>query len=147
MNTYVADQALRLADSDDDKFDPFNDHASAEFEKLLEKSASTRIYINESLYPQLKDLASAAEYITNGEITYKEFKQLNDFEYYKNGGYPSPNSPSRSWSIYDRFAQAHRMMKKYGFDQADELAREFGLNIEIGEKHPVMHPWMLADNE
>lgn len=147
LNTYVADKELRLADSDDDKFEPFKDRKSEDFQKLLEKSAYTRIEINESLYPQLKQLGNAAEYITNGEVTYKEFKQLNDFEYYKDGGYPSPSSPSRSWSIYKRFADAHRLMKKYEIDQADELSYEFGLNINIEELHPVTHPWMLANEE
>jgi len=145
LNTYVADQDLKLADSDDDKFEPFNEHESEEFQNLLEKSARTRISINENLYPQLKELGNAAEYITNGEITYKEFKMLNDFEYYQNGGYPSPTSPSRSWSIYNNFANAHRLMDKYKFDQAKELSKEFGLDITVGPKNPVMHPWMLAE--
>lgn len=144
LNTYVSDKDLKLANKDDNNFEPFGEHSSEDFEKLLQKSASTKSYINTILYPQLKQLAAAAEYITNGEITYKEFKQLNDFEYYKNGGYPSESTPGRAWAIYNNFANAHRLMDKYGFDQSSELCNEFGLEINVVQKNPKTHPWMLA---
>lgn len=147
LNTYMSDEDLKLADDDDNKFEPFDEHDANEFQQILEHSAQTRIYINEVLYGRMKQLAEAAEYITNGEIGYKQFKMLNDFEYYKDGGYPTPSTPAKLWSIFNRFNEAYRLMEKYDFKQYIDLSHEFGVDVELHEQHPVTHPWMLAEDE
>ena len=116
-----------------------------EFEKIMEDSAKKREYINKVLYGQYKTYAKAAEYITKLELTYGKFKQLVDWEYYKEGGYPSPTTPAKLWSIFNRFNESIRLVNKYGFTQQDGLCKEFGLNIELVKPVPVKHPWMTDD--
>lgn len=147
LNTYMSDEDLKLADEDDTKFEPFDDHTSNEFQSILERSAQTHIYINDVLYGRMKDLAAAAEHITEGDVDYKKFKMINDFEYYINGGYPTPTTPAKLWAIYNKFNDAHRLMTKYNFKQPDDLCEEFGLDITLREPKPVTHEWMLADDE
>ena len=40
-----------------------------------------------------------------------------------------------------------RLMNQYEFTQQNELNHEFGINIELGETHPVEHPWMKSEEE
>lgn len=146
LNTYMSDEDLKIADDADTAFEPFEEHKSDEFQKILENSAMTRTYINTTLYGRLKALGEAAEYITYGELDYKKFKMINDFEYHINGGYPKPSTPAKLWSIYNKFNDAHRLMTKYEFTQQDNLCDEFGLDVTLNEPKPVTHPWMLAED-
>ena len=91
------------------------------------------------------DAAKAAEYITKLELTYGKFKQLVDWEYYKDGGYPTPTTPGKLWSVFNRFNESLRLIDKYGFTQHEALKKEFGLNITLTNPAPVNHPWMVED--
>ena len=146
LSTYMSDENLKLANDEDTTFEPFEEHESNNFEKILERSAQTRLYINHVLYGQMRMLGEAAEYITNGDLTPKRFKLINDFEYYINGGYPKPETPAKLWSIFNKFNEAYRVMDKYKFTQQGDLCDEFGLDITLNEEHPVVHPWMINDD-
>ena len=111
-------------------------------------SAKKREYLNTVLWRKYKQLAKAAEYATKCELEYKDFKNLVDWQHYKDGGYPSPTSPSKVWSIFNHFNYTHRTLTKWGYDDtANELKNEFGLNVGETEPHPVEHPWMAAKDE
>ena len=64
---------------------------------------------------------------------------------HKEGGYPSPTTPAKLWSIFNRFNESIRLITQYGFSQQDGLCKEFGLNIELVKPVPVKHPWMTED--
>ena len=113
----------------------------------MEDSAKKREYINKILYGQYKKYAKAAEYITKLELNYGDFKKLVDWEHYKEGGYPSPTTPAKLWSVFDKYAHAMNLMTKYEFTQQNELNKEFGLDIKLMTPHPVKHPWMTAEGD
>lgn len=83
-----------------------------EYESILNDSVKTRSFINNVLYPKYKKLAEAAEYISEGDITYDRFKTMVDYEHYL-GGYPSPNSPGKLEAVICKFLEAYYLMKKY----------------------------------
>ena len=145
LESYMSGNELKITDGDNYEYKPFADYKSEEFEKIMEDSAKKREYINKTLYGQYRTYAKAAEYITKLELTYGKFKQLVDWEYYKDGGYPSPTTPAKLWSIFNRFNESIRLLDKYGFNQQDGLSKEFGMNIELTTPHPVKHPWMTDD--
>jgi hypothetical protein len=145
LESYMSGNELKITDGDNYEYKPFSDYKSEEFEKIMEDSAKKREYINKVLYGQFKTYAKAAEYITKLELTYGKFKQLVDWEYYKEGGYPSPTTPAKLWSIFNRFNESIRLITQYGFTQQDGLCKEFGLNIELVKPVPVKHPWMTDD--
>lgn len=147
LESYMSGEELKITDEDNYEYKAFPDYKSEEFEKIMEDSAKKREYINKVLYGQYKTYAKAAEYITKLELTYGQFKELVDWEYYKEGGYPTPTTPAKLWSIFNRYNEAIRLMSKYGFTQQNELNKEFGLTVELKEPSPVEHPWMTASSK
>ena len=145
LESYMSGNELKITDGSNYEYKPFADYRSEEFEKIMEDSAKKREYINKTLYGQYKTYAKAAEYITKLELTYGKFKQLVDWEYYKDGGYPTPTTPGKLWSVFNRFNESLRLIDKYGFTQHEALKKEFGLNITLTNPAPVNHPWMIED--
>lgn len=91
---------------------------------------------------QYKKYSNAAQYITNMELRASDFKNLVDFEVYKEGGYPKPSTPAKAYNIFDKYDRAVRLMNKYKFTQYADLNREFGLQVTLTSPEPVEHPWM-----
>ena len=147
LESYMSGYDLKITDEDNQEYKPYSDYKSEEFERIMEDSAKTRMFINDVLYKQYKKYAAAAEYITKLEINYGDFKKLVDWEHYKEGGYPTPTTPAKLWSIFDKYNNAIRLMEKYEFTQQKDLNKEFGLNVELGNPSPVKHSWMLAETE
>ena len=146
LNSYMSGESLRITDENNEEYKPFSDYSSDEFEEIMNRSASTREYINMVCRKQYKKYSNAAQYITNLELKASDFKNLVDYEYYKEGGYPSPQTPAKLWSLFNKYNEAMRMMNRYGFTQQNSLNHEFGLNVELGEAHPVEHPWQKYEN-
>lgn len=113
-------------------------YSSEDFEKILESAVEVRRYINGTLWPSFRQLWEAAAHITKLALTYKEFKDLVDWEHYKRGGYPTENSKPKLWSIINRFDYALRLMKHFEFPQIDSLLRKFGLDIEVSDHHATI---------
>lgn len=147
LESYMSGYDLKITDEDNQEYKPYSDYKSEEFERIMEDSAKTRMFINDVLYKQYKKYAAAAEYITKLELNYGDFKKLVDWEHYKEGGYPTPTTPAKLWSIFDKYNNAIRLMEKYEFTQQKDLNKEFGINVELGKPSPVKHPWMLAESE
>ena len=147
LESYMSGYDLKITDEDNQEYKPYSDYKSEEFERIMEDSAKTRMFINDVLYKQYKKYAAAAEYITKLELNYGDFKKLVDWEHYKEGGYPTPTTPAKLWSIFDKYNNAIRLMEKYEFTQQKDLNKEFGLNVELGKPSPIKHPWMLAETE
>lgn len=142
LESYINGDELKITDEDNEEYKPFTDFTSNEFESIMQDSAKKREYINHVLYNRYKTLAKAAEYVTNLELASKDFKNLVDWQHYKDGGYPSPTSPSKVWSIFSKFNYTHRTLTKWGYyDTAEELKNEFGLAVMEATPVPVDHPW------
>lgn len=135
FDTYVRDGATaKFVKKDEVSYtalDNENVFDSNEFEELLTDAVNVRHYINTVLWPTFKNFGQAAFYLTKGELDYKKFKDLVDWEHYKNGGYPSEKSKPKLWSIFDKFDYSYRLMHTYGFNQIDALKRQFGFEIEL----------------
>jgi hypothetical protein len=147
LESYMSGYDLKITDEDNQEYKPYSDYKSEEFERIMEDSAKTRMFINDVLYKQYKKYAAAAEYITKLELNYGDFKKLVDWEHYKEGGYPTPTTPAKLWSIFEKYNNAIRLMEKYEFTQQKDLNKEFGLNVELAKPSPVKHPWMLTEPE
>lgn len=147
LESYMSGYDLKITDEDNQEYKPYSDYKSEEFERIMEDSAKTRMFINDVLYKQYKKYAAAAEYITKLELNYGDFKKLVDWEHYKEGGYPTPTTPAKLWSIFEKYNNAIRLMEKYEFTQQKDLNKEFGINVELTKPSPVKHPWMLKEPE
>jgi len=146
LESYMNGDELHITDEDNEEYKPFTDYKSDEFDAIMQDSAKKREYLNTVLWKQYKSIAKAAEYITDCELEYKDFKNLVDWQHYKDGGYPSPTSPSKIWAIFNKFNYAHRTLTKWGYEYtADNLKNEFGLAIMETTPNPVDHPWMIDD--
>ena len=147
LESYMSGKEMQITDEDNYNYTPFDAYKSEDFLSLLEDSAKKRVYINTILRPLYKELSNAAQYVTDLKLKPGDFKNLVDWEYYKDGGYPSPTSPSKIWAIVKTYDHAIRLMQEYGFEaEINKLQKEFGLTTELHKPCPVEHPWMI-DNE
>lgn len=137
FDTYVRDGATAMFVRKDDvpysALDNKDVFSNSDFEELLLDAVNVRHYLNTVLWPAFRNMSLAAFHVTKGQLDYYKFKDLVDWEHYKNGRYPSEKSKPKLWSIFDRFDYAYRLMNKYGFTQIDALKRQFGLGIELHE--------------
>ncbi len=148
LESYMNGDELKITDEDDQEYKPCTDYKSEEFEQIMNDSATKREYVNLVLNRRIKQLGKAAEYITDGALQFKDFKKLADFEYYKEGGIPKEDSPSKIWKIFQTFNDAYRLMNKYGYIQeTHDLKYEFGLDITTKEPNYVEHPWEISQDK
>lgn len=148
LESYMNGEDLKITDENNQEYKPFTDYKSEEFEKIMQDSASKREYINLVLNKRIKRLGKAVEYLTEGELKFKDFKKLADFEYYKDGGIPKEDSPSKLWKIFQTFNDAYRLMNRYGYTQeTHDLKYEFGLDITTKEPNYVEHPWEVSNTK
>ena len=121
LNSFMGGDDIKITDTSKEQFEKFEDYISEKFNNIIEESTKKREYINLVLRREYSKYQKAA---------------------YKNGCYPSPTSPSKVWTIFSKYSNALRLMKKYNFNQHENLNKEFGLNVELTIQHPVEHPWM-----
>lgn len=148
LNSYMNnDDEIKITDSSNEEFTKFEDYVSEEFNKIIEESTKKRERINLVLRRQYKMYQNAAIYISKLDLTNSDFKELVDYEVYKQGGYPSPTSPSKVWALFNKYARSLRLMQTYKFMQFDNLNNEFGIDVKLGVPHPQQHPWMREEKE
>ena len=148
LESFMSGYDLKITNEDNEEYKPFSDYKSDEFNAIMQDSAKKQEYINLVLRRKFKQLSKAAEYITQCELTPKDFKNLVDWQHYKDGCYPTPTSPSKIWSVFDKFNYAHRTLNKWGYnDVSNNLKHEFGLDVNEIESHPVDHPWQQEKKE
>lgn len=144
-DSYLADEDLKIVDEAGDSDVKFDSTEDKEFAQLIEEYAKIKDYINNVLYKRYDCLSKAAYFITNGKLNKTDFKDLVDWEYYKDS--ENPDYPSRSWQIYNKFARMYRLLTNYEFDQTSDLDYEFGYEIELKTPHPTIHAWQIKDDE
>jgi hypothetical protein len=144
-DSYLADETLKIVDEAGKSDSSFDEVEDTEFAEHIEECAKIRDYINNVLYKQYNALADAAFFVSNGKLERKDFKDLVDWEHYKDS--EDPKFPSRSWPIYQKFDRMVRLMTEWEFDQLKDLNHEFGINPQLGTPHPVTHPWQVKSGE
>ena len=148
LTSYMSGKDIKITDENNEEFKPFTDYNSQEFDNIMQDSAKKRLYLNTILWPKYKTFGLAAIYATNMEMTYKDFKNLVDYQHYINGGYPSPTTPSKIWSIFDKFNYAYRLLDKWGYDDTKQgHNKEFGLDVKLNTPYPIEHAWMKTKEE
>lgn len=146
LDSYMANEELKITDEDNSNYVPFDTYKSTEFATIMEDAVQKRIYINTVLRPRYKIVSNAAQYVTGLNLSAKTFKELVDWEHYKEGGYPSPSSPSKIWRIFDQYNHCLRLMTTYKFDtEVNALHNEFGIKTDMNTPTPVDHPWMTYE--
>lgn len=144
-DSYLADEELKIVDEAGDSDVKFDRTEDKEFAALIEEYAKIRDYINSVLYKRYDGISKAAYFITDGKLKKTDFKDLVDWEYYKDS--EDPNYPSRSWQIYNKFARMYRLLTNYEFDQTEDLDYEFGYKVELTTPHPTTHAWQVKEDE
>lgn len=148
LTSYMNGDQLKITDEDQEQYTPYADFQSEEFEKLMNESATKREYINLSLKRRYMDFWKASYYITNQELNKQDFKLLVEFEETKDGGVPKEDSPSKLWSIFNKFNKAYRLLNKYGkSEETMKMKEEFGLVIDETTPKEVDHPWLISKIE
>lgn len=114
-----------------------NEETNNTYSDILKRSTSTRNYINNVLYKKYKKFAEAAEYVSEGDVTYDRFKSMVDYEHYL-GGYPSENSPAKIDATICKFLECYYLLKKYHpefFDKHfNSMCEQYNNMFEIVEK-------------
>lgn len=116
---------------DETKIPDVKQFTSPEFDEYLEDAIRAKREIKEVLKPMYQRYSMAAEYASEWEIDKMEFKKLVDFEHYKDGGYPAENTKPKLYAIFEKFDEAARLMRKYGFKQFADLEKEFGISVTL----------------
>ena len=103
-----------------------------DFTELYNDSVNKRFIINKKLYPEYRNVFLAWNYIWDFKFEFEEFKTLVDDQVYKDGGYPSPSTPPRTWTKIHKFNQLVRSMIAVGKeDYIREYLEKFGIKVEI----------------
>ena len=87
------------------------------FKEIVKSCAKARKYLDQTLWPQYQDYASLVEYITKGEISYKEYKKLVDYKYYTGDEDKRFQNQDKRWEkLVENFLYAYKLCKKYGYN-------------------------------
>lgn len=113
------------------------------FKKEVEEGSLIRYEINEDHAPILSKLAKIYKGFFNRDSG--EFKYAKDIWYYK-GGWPSPNTPARSYSLAKHIATAYMIL--HYIDKDSELIdhlKQFGLKLEIEDEVKFYNEGLLLE--
>lgn len=147
-DSYLSDNPLKVVDEYDKQTYDFDNFENKEFEKLMEDSAKIRDYINNILNKRYKDLYQCAYYLTEGELEYKDFKDIVDWQCYVES--EDPKYPDRAWKIFEKFNRMIRLFNKYANENSEkhlnDMKHEFGLTFELRSEQLKVHPWMKEIN-
>lgn len=104
--------------------------SNEEFASLINEHAEIRHYINDTLYKEYLKLKKAAYYITNGDISFGDFKNMVDWKYYEGWGLTG-EYPDRCEKIFRKFARMLYLMTKYDMNYINTLSENYGIEIKI----------------
>lgn len=123
---------ISTPDYKDNKIENASAKENKEFTEIYDSSVNKRYLINKKLYPEYRDIFWAWNYLWDFEFEFEQFKILVDDQVYVNGGYPSPNTPPRTWSRIHNLDILIRTMISVGKENyIKEYLEKFGLKVEI----------------
>lgn len=92
------------------------------FKEIVNSCAKARKYLDNILWPQYKQYADIAEYVTKGYLTYENYKQLVDYKYYTGDEDPRFQGQNKRWEkLLENFMKSYKLCKKFGYDYFDEV--------------------------
>ena len=101
----------------------------------VNKGADMRVHINKDLYGYYRQLVNAANYITKGELDWKKYKMLVDFEVYKGGASGVDHDyADRAEALARRCIDAITLTLKYGYDYFPSMLKAAGIDISVMNK-------------
>lgn len=103
--------------------------SSEEFELLLQQAVTTRLHLNQVLWPQYFEACEAFQYITNFKFDKNDFKVLVDMWHYRHGGYPNESSVPKLWGIINSFSYVTKLMREFELPQIEQELKRFGITI------------------
>ena len=112
-----------------------NTYTDEYLNQLYKDCMAKRVMITKQLYREYCQLSRAFQYLYEGRLTHDDFKILVDDQVYIDGGYPSPDTPPRTFSKIERFIKLFNAMCIAGReDYINEYLEKFGYKVEkIGE--------------
>lgn len=114
---------------EDDEVDFAENYSNnADIDKILEKATEDRYYISTVLNKEYKRIKEAVEFLTNGELTKAQFKNLVDDKHYL-GGYPNPTSKGKMEAFTDKIQETYESYSKFGLKMFGEYLEDRGLQI------------------
>lgn len=100
--------------------------------EAVNKGADMREHINKDLYGYYRQLVNAANYITKGQLDWKRFKMLVDFEVYRGGASGVDHDyADRAEQLAKRAIDAIKLTLEYGYDYFPGMLKSAGINIEL----------------
>lgn len=95
------------------------------FKEIVKSCAKARKYLDNKLWPQYKEYAALAEYVTNGDLSYDKYKKLVDYQYYTGDEDKRFRGQDKRWEkLIENFLNSYRLCKKYGYTYFDEIENE-----------------------
>lgn len=148
-DSYLSDNPLKVLDETDNQSYSFDNEENKEFETLMEESAKIRDYINHTLYARYKMLYQCAFYLSEGELEYKDFKDMVDWQCYIDSD--DPKYPDRAWKIFEKFNRMIRLFNSYSNENSvkhmNDMCKEFGVSFNLHTPQPVHHGWQDKEKD
>ena len=96
------------------------------FKEIVQSCAKARKYLDEKLWPQYKEYAALAEYVSGGDLSYERYKKLVDYQYYTGDEDKRFQGQDKRWEkMAENFLMVYRLCKKYGYVKfaSDQLTK------------------------
>jgi len=105
------------------------------FKEVVKSCAKARKYLDEKLWPQYREYAALAEYVTSGDLSYEKYKKLVDYKYYEGNDDKRFQGQDKRWEkLAENFLNAYHLCKKYGYTYFDDIENEI-YNSVINENN------------
>ena len=101
------------------------------FKEIVQSCAKARKYLDEKLWPQYKEYAALAEYVSGGDLSYERYKKLVDYQYYTGDEDKRFQGQDKRWEkMAENFLMVYRLCKKYGYGYFDDIENEIYNNMK-----------------
>ncbi len=101
------------------------------FKEIVKSCAKARQYLDQKLWPQYKEYAALAEYVTAGDLSYEKYKKLVDYQHYTGIDDKRFQGQDKRWEkMAENFLTVYRLCKKYGYDYFNNIENEIYNNMK-----------------
>lgn len=102
------------------------------FKEIVNSCAKARQYLDQKLWPQYKEYAALAEYVSHGDLSYERYKKLVDYKYYTGNDDKRFQTQDKRWEkLVKNFLDAYRLCKKYDYNYFEDVENEIYNNLLV----------------
>jgi len=102
------------------------------FKEIVNSCAKARQYLDQKLWPQYKEYAALAEYVSHGDLNYERYKKLVDYKYYTGSDDKRFQTQDKRWEkLVKNFLDAYRLCKKYDYNYFEDVENEIYNNLLV----------------